>query len=145
MVSDDAMVLEGPFYDTHHGDTGWRSALPTPRMLRTAGFGKPDLLHSFLVEPCLETSLYPILRSGYLDVTSVVSLCSTHTLFLHLASAIVHTRFYDFCWLRNYDVEWHKQTTISSTKQAAMMACLLHYQLDTSLLMRFLGNNYTGA
>jgi hypothetical protein len=27
-------------------------------------------------------------------------------------------------------------------KQAAMMACLLHYDLDTSLLMRFLGNNH---
>ena len=30
-------------------------------------------------------------------------------------------------------------------KQRAMMACLLHYAMDTSLLMRFLGHNYTGA
>jgi hypothetical protein len=28
---------------------------------------------------------------------------------------------------------------------SAMMACLIHYDLDTSLLMRYLGNNYTGA
>jgi hypothetical protein len=34
---------------------------------------------------------------------------------------------------------------IPLVKQASMMACLLHYDLDTSLLMRFLGNNYTGA
>lgn len=26
-----------------------------------------------------------------------------------------------------------------------MTACLLHYNLDTSMLMRYLGNNYTGA
>ena len=26
-----------------------------------------------------------------------------------------------------------------------MMACLLHYNLDVSLLMRYLGGNYTGA
>jgi hypothetical protein len=26
-----------------------------------------------------------------------------------------------------------------------MLACLFHYDLDTSLLMRYLGNNYTGA
>jgi len=26
-----------------------------------------------------------------------------------------------------------------------MLACLLHYGLDTSFLMRYLGNNYTGA
>ena len=144
-VSNDAMVLGGPLYKTHCGDTSWRRTLPTPQALRTSGFGKPDLLHSFLVQPCLETSLYPILRSGYLGITSLISLCSMHTLILHLASAIVHTRFYDFRWLRNYDVEWHTQRTISPVKQAAMMACLLHYQLDTSLLMRFLGNNYTGA
>jgi hypothetical protein len=144
VVSNDAMVLADPFYDTHRGDTSWRRALPTPQMLHTSGFGQPDLLHSFLVEPCIETSLYPILRSGYLDITSLVTLCSTHILFLHLTSAIVHTRFYDFHWLRNYDAEWHKQTTISPTKQAAMMACLLHYQLDMSLLMRFLGNTTQG-
>jgi hypothetical protein len=144
-VSNDDMVLAGPLYKTHRGETSWRRTLPTPQALRTSGFGKPDLLHSFLVEPCLKTSLYPILRSGYLGITSLISLCSTHTLILHLASAIVHTRFYDFRWLHNYDVEWHTQRTISPIKKAAMMACLLHYQLDTSLLMRFLGNNYTGA
>ena len=26
-----------------------------------------------------------------------------------------------------------------------MMACLFHYNLDVSLLMRYLGRNYTGA
>ena len=26
-----------------------------------------------------------------------------------------------------------------------MTACLIHFNLDTSLLMRYLGNNYTGA
>ena len=30
-------------------------------------------------------------------------------------------------------------------KQYAMLACLLHYDLDTSVLMQYLGNNYTGT
>jgi hypothetical protein len=32
---------------------------------------------------------------------------------------------------------------ILPTKQAVMMACLCHYHLDTSLMMHYLGNNYT--
>ena len=144
-LSNDATILAGPLYHNHCDDISWRRTLPTPHALRASGFGKPDLLHSFLVEPCLETSLYPILHSGYLDINFLISLCSSHTLFLPLASAKVHNRFYYFRWLHNYDVEWHIQRTISPTKQAAMMACRLYYQLDTSLLMRYLRNNYTGA
>ena len=58
---------------------------------------------------------------------------------------MVHCRFYDFLCLREYDPSWASQTTIPLVKQAAMMACLLFYDLDTSLLMRYLGNNYTDA
>jgi hypothetical protein len=78
-------------------------------------------------------------------MTSLISLCNMHPLFLHLALAIVHTRFNDFYWLCNYDIELQKQQQISPAKKAVMMACVLHFQLDTLLLMQYLGNNYTGA
>jgi len=139
------MVCDSPIHGVHRCNIVWCHSLPSPSVLRTSGFGKPDSDHSFLVEPGLEKCLYHVLRSGYIDITSLISLCYTHPLFPHLASAIVNTRFYDFRWLRTYNCEWQSQTTISPTKQATMMACLLHYHLDTSLLMRYLANNHTGA
>ena len=52
---------------------------------------------------------------------------------------------YDFRWLQNTDTNWASQTKISEERRKAMMACLFHYNLDVSLLMRYLGENYTGA
>jgi hypothetical protein len=69
----------------------------------------------------------------------------THPLIGHLASSKVAYTNYDFRWLRQYKVDWDKQKTIDEAHQAAMTACLIHFNLDTSLLMRYLGNNYTGA
>jgi hypothetical protein len=63
----------------------------------------------------------------------------------HLASAVVHLSDYDFTWLRAYNLDWTSQTMISKSKSYAFLACLLHFDLDTSLLMQYLGNNYTGA
>ena len=54
-------------------------------------------------------------------------------------------RTYDFCWVRECNPDWATQPTIPPAKQYAMLACLFHYDLDTSFLMRYLGNNYTGA
>ena len=64
---------------------------------------------------------------------------------MHTASAVVHLSDYDFTWLRDYNLDWASQTMISRSKSYAFLACLLHFDLDTSMLMRYLGNNYTGA
>ena len=69
----------------------------------------------------------------------------THPLVTQLASSYVSLRSYDFCWIQDYDPAWASQTAIPPDKQYAMLDCLFHYDLDTSLLMHFLGNNYTGA
>jgi hypothetical protein len=126
------------------GDT-WKVSVPSSVSLRTTGFGKPDLAHSFLQEASFETTMVHVLKSGYLDVTSTLALCDSHRLTMHLASASVAYADYNFNWLRNYDHNWEDQREISKDKMAAMTAALLHFNLDTSLLMRYLGNNYTGA
>jgi hypothetical protein len=50
---------------------------------------------------------------------------------------------YDFRWLKDSDPDWATQTTITTERRKAMMACLFHYNLDVSLLMRYLGSDYT--
>ena len=53
------------------GDT-WKVSIPSSVSLRTTGFGKPDLAHSFLQEASFETTMVHVLKSGYLDVTSTL-------------------------------------------------------------------------
>jgi hypothetical protein len=145
LASNDAVVATSIIHNILPGQVTWRTTLPSKHALRRSCFGKPDLLHSFYVKPGLECTVYHVLCSGYTDLTSLIQLLDTHSLFAHLASAIVHCRFYDFRLIRTCDTNWGSQTAISPIKMSAMMACLIHYNLDTSLLMRYLGNNYTGA
>ena len=145
-VSNDTRVCQSLIHATTCSSVSWRATLPSKfDLIWRTPFGRPDLLHSFTVEPGFETCTHLIYKSGYLTITDLVHVCTAHSLFLHLASAMVHCRFHDFRWLQHHDPAWASQTTIPLVKQASMMACLLHYDLDTSLLMRFLGNNYTGV
>jgi len=43
------------------------------------------------------------------------------------------------------DPNWSEQKSISKKKSKAMMAALLYFNLDVSLLMRYLGNNYIAS
>ena len=144
-VNNDVVVCQSPIHGIPPHNLTWWQSLSSPFTLWTTGFGQPDLQHSFLVEPCLDTCLHHVLCSGHLDITNLISLCATHPLVLHLALSIVCTWFFDSCWLQTYDPAWQHQTHFLPAKQAVMMACLLYYKLDISLLMCYLGNNYTGA
>jgi hypothetical protein len=126
-------------------DAPWISSLPTKLTLLCIGFGRPDSRHSFTQEASFETTLLPLLRSGFLNITSTISLLDSHPLILHLATSYVSLHQYDFRWLWSYNSDWASQTTIPPHKQYAMLACLFDYDLDTSLLMQYLGNKYTGA
>ncbi len=37
------------------------------------------------------------------------------------------------------------QSKIDPCKQSTFLACLFHYNMDTSLVMHYLGGNYTAA
>ena len=51
---------------------------------------------------------------------------------------------YDFTWIRQYNKNWQSQSEIPPESKKAALACLYHYGMDVSLLIRYLGNNYTG-
>ena len=103
------------------------------------------LEHTATQEACAETTLFFVLKSGYLDSNSCSRLRATNPLVEHLAHTMSSLRDYDFGWLRAPDKGWAAQTTIEAEHKRAMLACLCHYDLDVSLLMRFLGGNYVGA
>jgi hypothetical protein len=137
--------LTGIRNDNPHSP-GWKANNPSTRSLRlSTSFGWPDINHSFLQEATFETTLILIIRLGFLDQPNLFGLFITHPVVGHLISSIVQYAKYDFRWLCNYDNAWAVQTAIPPMKQHAMMACLLHYTMDTLLLMCFLGHNYTGA
>ncbi len=123
----------------------WKSSLPTPAHLLRQQFGRPDNNHSFTQEACMETCLHLLLKSGYLDRPDLSALKQTNPLVGHLDTMRRRLESYDFRWIRNMNKEWATQTSICHTKSIAMLACLFHYNLDVSLLMRYLGNNYTAS
>ena len=123
----------------------WKATLDSPSTLRTNSFGPPDSKHSVTQEGSCETTLFLLVKSNYLDDTSIASLFTTNPLIPHLARMINILSTYDFRWLQDTDTNWAAQTEISEERRKAMMACLFHYNLDLSLLMRFLGGNYIGA
>ena len=120
----------------------WKQSLPSAIDLIKTKFGKPDENHSFTQEASGETILFFILKSGYLNHSDVIKV---HPLIPHLILMMRRLSTYDFTWIRSIDRDWASQTAIANEKRIAMMACLLHYNMDVGLLMRYLGNNYTGA
>ena len=123
----------------------WKTALPSPLELYRQEFGKPDSSHSFTQEACGETILHFVLKSGFIGDDDTTSVRATHPLVKHLDVMRIQLSNYNFTHIRNIDTNWSHQKAISKDRSRAMMACLLHYNLDVSLLMRYLGNNYTAA
>ena len=123
----------------------WTQNLPSKLELYRQTFGREDKNHSFTQTACFETTMFHVLKSGYLDIPTHTNLCNTHTLIQHMANMITKCSSYDFTWLRAYDKRWKDQTFISREKMKAFMACLFHYDMDTGLVMRYVGNNYTAA
>ena len=122
----------------------WKDTLPTAAQLLCKGFSKPDIRRSFTQEACGETILFSVLKSGYLDHDDLVNLYQTNPLIPHMARMMDALQDYDFRWIQNIDKEWASRTSIRPNKVKAMLACLMHYNLDVSLLLRYLGHNYTG-
>jgi hypothetical protein len=131
--------------DKETKNPAWKADLETPAMLRKTTFGRPDKDHSVTQVACFETTLFFLLKSNYLDEDSTRTLYDTNPLIPHMARMIDTLSDYDFRWIKNTDKDWASQTAISEESRKAMMACLFHYDLDVSLLMRYLGGNYTGV
>ena len=118
---------------------------PAPRTLLRSSFGRPSANHSFNQEACFETTYVLVLKSGFFEPSDILALHQCHPLLSHLLCSCVHLRNYNFLWLAEYNLDWAKQESLSNSKAYAFLACLLHYNLSVAHVIRFLGNNYTGA
>ena len=132
-------------YDEIGPKPQWQLHLPTKLMLYKQEFGKPDSSHSFTQEACGETILHFVLKSGYLTEEEKAIVHTCHPLVSHLDIMRAQLSNYDFTWIRSIDTSYATQKRISKEKSRAMMACLFYYNLDVSLVMRYLGNNYTAS
>ena len=118
---------------------------PAPRTLLRSSFGRPSANHSFNQEACFETTYVLVLKSGFFEPSDILALHQCHPLLSHLLCSCVHLRNHNFLWLAEYNLDWAKQESLSNSKAYAFLACLLHYNLSVAHVIRFLGNNYTGA
>ena len=85
----------------------WRLGLPTRASLHSIKrFGRPSKDHSSTQEGCLETCLFTIITSGFLDFYSFCCLCNTHLLVIHLITMIIKCHSYDFSWIAYEDPFW---------------------------------------
>ena len=108
------------------------------------GFGQPSKQHSFTQTAAFETVTFHILKNSYLDQKAEATLRASHPLINHMAQMIDYYAHYDFTWLKKPNPHWASQSSISAEKVKACMACLFHYDLNASMVMRYLGGNYTG-
>jgi hypothetical protein len=115
------------------------------RDLLHSSIAKPSTSHSFVQDACFKTSYVLVLKSGFFEPADILALHRCHPLLWHLLCACVHLRHYDFLWLALYNLDWDKQHSLDRDKAYAILACLLHYNLNVASTIRFLGNNYTGA
>jgi hypothetical protein len=118
---------------------------PSPTTLRTHGFGQISPAHSFTQEACFETILIHIFKSRMLHSNNTHCLLLVHPLIQHLYCMTTHLHNYNFASIAEYNPNWALQESIPFTRNMAFLACLLHYDLRVSEVMRFAGNNYTGA
>ena len=122
----------------------WKQDIPSRISLLKGGFGRPDINHSFNQEACFDTAVFSVIKSGFLEPPDIVNLFDSHPLINHLAAASVAYSDYDFRWVREYNPNWADQSAIDPDRIVALTAALFHFNLDTSMLMRYMGNNYTG-
>jgi hypothetical protein len=118
---------------------------PSPTTLRTSGFGQISPNHSFTQEACFETVLIHIFKSGMLHSNDLHHLLRVHPLFQHLYHMTTRLQNYNFASIAEYNHNWASQESIPFSRKMSFLACLLHYDLRVSEVMRFAGNNYTGA
>ena len=132
--------------DDEPPDPVWWRTMKTRAQLFKEAFGKPDLQHSFTQEACADTTLHFVLMSGYLTQGDKRSLFeASNPLVEHLDTMRKSLKHYDFRWLKDINTNWADIKRLAKDKAIAMMACLFFYDMDVSLLMRYLGGNYTAA
>ena len=123
----------------------WRSTLPSFATLLKSPFGFPSRNHSWTKEPHFDNVLFHVFKSGYLPLDSFSTLCSTHVLAHHLATRMVALSSVDFRGLREPDPHWAACEEIPPAKEQEFLSLLMHYNMNMSAAVRFLGPKYFGG
>ncbi len=103
----------------------WRDSLPTATALHWGNFNKLDWNHSFTQEASLNMIAFFFCRIPW--------------------GAIYLYNNCNFQWIKETNPNWAEQTNIHPDKPQAVLVCLFHYNMDTSLVMWYLGGLYCGA
>ncbi len=123
----------------------WKTTLSSVIALRKGPFGRQDINHSFRQGTFFNTTAFFVFSSGFLTSDDITKLTIALPPLQQLHQAILDLDDYNFRWIKEPNQDWASQTEIDPRKQTAFLAWLFHYNMDTSLVMRFLGGNYTAA
>ncbi|KAL7528825.1 hypothetical protein ACHAWF_002721 [Thalassiosira exigua] len=128
--------------------------LPTVAELCREGFGQPSANHSFSQTTSFETVVFQVNKVGrqYLSQKDQENLHSSRPLIDHLykmievyaKSGAIKSKF-DFRKLHEYNLDYAFQTKLYRQQIKLFMTCLFHFDLSIANVMRYVGNNFTGA
>jgi len=116
---------------------------PSQTSLLLSEFGRPSRAHSFTSDVTFDHILIFIFKSGYLPLSSISTVTSSHPLYSHLFQSIRKFKSFDFSTLSTINTDYKQQTEIPLLRKQKFIAAILYYNFRLSTLVRFLGNNYT--
>ena len=116
---------------------------PSHPALVARPFGRPSRNHSFTSDVVFDHILIFLMKSAFLDDTALRSLLRVHPLYFHLSQSISKLKFLDFRPLSRFNTEYDSQKSIPFARRMQFLACILHYNFNSSSVFRYLGNNHT--
>ncbi len=96
-------------------------------------------------EAAFDTISFFVLTSSFPTTDNISNLTTAHPPLCQLHQAITTLVDYDFRWVKEPNPEWATQSKIDPCKHSAFLASLFHYRMDASLVMHYLGGNYTAT
>ena len=113
-------------------------------LLKTSGFVKPNSDHSFTSEACFEYTLLHLLKINFLSPQNTKTVLRCHLLFKHLNQMLTWSKTVDFSTLKNSIAKFSEQKYIASSRVKQFLTAALYYDIDLPMVVRSLGENYTG-
>ena len=100
---------------------------------------KPRLSAQFSVVPSLDNVALFLVRDGWLDDVSLISLGEVDVEYELLVSLVPTFMTVDFQSIRTPRLDYASQDIIPPHRIKQMASCAIHYSLDFGLVARFLG------
>ena len=95
-------------------------------------------------EASFEYTLIHLLKSEFLSNQDQISLIECHPLFQYIHKILLWSRHVHFLTLRYPIDNYSEQNIIDPLRVQQFLAAALHYDLDISVVIRFIKGNCTG-